>query len=109
VHRARSRAASCAWARPSSVAVDPARRETQKHHTATHLLHAALRRVVGDHVAQAGSLVAPDRLRFDVSHGAADHDDQLQAVEALVNGWVQADLPVTGAWCRSPRRAPPAR
>jgi len=78
------------------VAVDPARRETEKHHTATHLLHAALRQVVGDHVAQAGSLVAADRLRFDVSHGAPIAPAQLHAVETLVNGWIQADLPV--AW-----------
>ncbi len=75
--------------------VDPARRETRKHHTATHLLHAALRQVVGDHVAQAGSYVAPDRLRFDVSHGAAFTPAELQTTEALVNRWVQADLPVT--------------
>lgn len=77
------------------VAVDPILRETRKHHTATHLLHAALRQVVGDHVAQAGSLVSPERLRFDVSHGAAITPEQLQRVEVLVNDWIQADLPVS--------------
>ncbi|MDZ7708534.1 MAG: alanine--tRNA ligase [Trueperaceae bacterium] len=74
--------------------VDPQRVETQKHHSATHLLHAALRTVVGTHVAQAGSLVAPDRLRFDVSHGAALAADELARVETLVNRWIQADLDV---------------
>jgi alanyl-tRNA synthetase len=76
------------------VEVEPIRRETRKHHTATHLLHAALRQVVGAHVAQAGSLVSPDRLRFDVSHGSAIPPEQLLRVEQLVNEWVQADLPV---------------
>ena len=74
--------------------VDPQRRETEKHHSATHLLHAALRSVLGTHVAQAGSLVAPDRLRFDVSHPAALTRDEIVRVERLVNRWIQADLPV---------------
>lgn len=74
--------------------VDPARRETQKHHSVTHLLHAALRAVLGDHVAQAGSLVVPDRLRFDFSHPHAVTPDELREVELLVNRWIQADLPV---------------
>ena len=75
--------------------VDPQRLETEKHHSATHLLHAAVRSVVGTHVAQAGSLVTPDRLRFDVSHPAAFTPSELTEVETLVNRWVQADVPVT--------------
>ncbi len=74
--------------------VDPARRETEKHHSATHLLHAALRSVLGTHVAQAGSLVTPDRLRFDFSHPQALRTEQIDQVEALANRWIQADVPV---------------
>ncbi|OLV18342.1 alanine--tRNA ligase [Deinococcus marmoris] len=71
------------------------RHATQRHHTATHLLHAALRAVLGSGVRQAGSLVAPDRLRFDFSHGAAMTVDELADVERLVSRWVSANFPVT--------------
>ncbi|MEF2278896.1 alanine--tRNA ligase [Deinococcus sp. YIM 134068] len=75
--------------------VAPDRQATERHHTATHLLHAALRAVLGSGVRQAGSLVAPDRLRFDFSHGAALSADEVASVERLVNRWVIANFPVT--------------
>jgi alanyl-tRNA synthetase len=65
---------------------------TRRNHTATHLLHAALRRQLGTHVRQAGSLVAPDRLRFDFAHGAALSDDDRRAVELIVNEQVYRNV-----------------
>jgi alanyl-tRNA synthetase len=67
---------------------------TMRNHTATHLLHAALRRELGDHVRQAGSYVGPDKLRFDFTHGQRLSDHELAAVERLVAGWVTGNHPV---------------
>ncbi len=79
-----------------AVSVESPRRQgLRQHHTGTHLLHAALRRVLGTHVTQAGSLVAPDHLRFDFSHGAQVKDREVAQIEELVNEQVQANVPVS--------------
>ncbi|HEX6688810.1 MAG TPA: alanine--tRNA ligase [Solirubrobacterales bacterium] len=70
------------------------RHATMRNHTATHLLHAALRERLGDHVRQAGSAVRPDKLRFDFTHGQALGAEDLIAVEERVNGWIKASRPV---------------
>ena len=76
--------------------VDVSRREAiRRNHTATHLLHAALREVVGTHVKQAGSLVAPDRLRFDFSHFAGVTERALADIETLVNRRILENTPIT--------------
>ncbi len=72
-----------------------ARDAAARNHTATHLLHESLRRVLGDHVAQMGSLVAPDRLRFDFSHFQAMESGQLEEAGAIVNGCIREDIEVS--------------
>jgi alanyl-tRNA synthetase len=90
---------------PSGAAIEPGvaveavvdretRHATMRNHTATHLLHAALRERLGTHVRQAGSAVRPDKLRFDFTHGQGLSAEDLRAVEDRVNDWIDASAPV---------------
>jgi alanyl-tRNA synthetase len=80
---------------PVEAVVDrEARHATMRNHTATHLLHAALRERLGTHVRQAGSAVRPDKLRFDFTHGQSLSPDELRDVEDRVNEWIKASAPV---------------
>src|SRR5439155_19262707 len=84
---------------PYRAIVDGAKRApTQRNHTATHLLHAALRKRFGTQLKQAGSLVAPDRLRFDFTHPKALTPEDLHAIETMVNEKILDDLPVQTEW-----------
>ncbi|MEE8580295.1 MAG: alanine--tRNA ligase [Myxococcota bacterium] len=81
---------------PVSLRVDPeARQATVRNHSGTHLLHAALREVLGRQAMQKGSLVGPDRLRFDFTHDEPLSPDEIEAIEDLVNQWIQRNAPAT--------------
>ena len=96
VHRARIEAGAVAVGDTVRLAIDTGRRaQIRANHSATHLLHEALRQRLGTHVAQKGSLVAPDRLRFDVSHPVAMTPGELADAEAAVNAKVRQNGPVT--------------
>jgi len=96
VHRVKVRQGGLREGEDVAVSIEsPRRLGLRQHHTGTHLLHAALRKVLGTHVSQAGSLVAPDHLRFDFSHGGAVKDREVEQIEELVNEQVQANTPVT--------------
>jgi alanyl-tRNA synthetase len=94
VHRGRVVAGEIHADAPAELRVDPgARAATVRNHSGTHLLHAALRRVVGPQAMQKGSLVAPDRLRFDFTHDAALSEAEIRAIEDLANEWIEANAP----------------
>ncbi|MDO8462581.1 MAG: alanine--tRNA ligase [Deltaproteobacteria bacterium] len=95
VHRAKVIEGTLQEGDSVQLAVDPIYREgSMSHHSATHLLHAALRQILGKHVRQSGSLVTPHRLRFDFSHFEAVGKKSLQQIEDLANEKIRANLPV---------------
>ena len=94
VHKVRAKERLAVGERLRGVVDPEARWAAMRNHTGTHLLHAALRQVLGPHVKQAGSLVAPDRLRFDFSHYAALDPEEVEEIERLANEHILRDAPV---------------
>ncbi|MBI3001265.1 MAG: alanine--tRNA ligase, partial [Deltaproteobacteria bacterium] len=95
VHRGRVRKGRIQVGDAVYLRVDPSyRRRTMLNHSATHILHAVLREELGSHVRQAGSLVAPDRLRFDFNHTGAIPEERLEAIEKKVNARIRQDAEV---------------
>ena len=95
VHQGRVEEGELVRGAAAELVVDHERRRAiRANHSATHLLHEALRRALGEHVAQRGSLVAPDRLRFDFAHPKAMTPAELAGVEAEVNAYVRQNTPV---------------
>lgn len=95
IHQAEVTMGTISRGQGAQLSVDHDRRSAiRANHSATHLLHEALRGALGDHVAQRGSLNAPDRLRFDFSHNHAVTAEQLAVIEAEVNGYVRQNSPV---------------
>lgn len=95
VHQGVTEQGAIGTAEGITAIVDGDRRQSiKRNHTATHLMHKALKMILGDHVQQAGSLVAPDRLRFDFTHYEKVHDDQTAEIESIVNQRIQDDIPL---------------
>ena len=96
IHRGKVTNGTLSSGQTAALSVNGDRRKaTELNHTATHILHAVLRRVIGDHVKQAGSLVAPDRLRFDFTHFSQVTTADLEKIEALVNQYIRENLPTS--------------
>ncbi|UCG80481.1 MAG: alanine--tRNA ligase [Desulfobacterales bacterium] len=95
IHKGKVLQGSVSPGQTVTLTVDQERRlAIARNHTATHILHAVLRQVLGDHVKQSGSLVAPDRLRFDFTHFSALDEETLQEIETLVNDRIQQNIAV---------------